>query len=133
MKTDPKHPGDDPELDDETSAEPGADTSSARKALLDKALRALLERNPIGQEAIERTMEVLVRVLARREFLERLFRSDFMRHVRDMRSEITETFGVASQADVQEIRHRLDEVLVRLDKLQKTLDEIVVEVDSSSR
>jgi hypothetical protein len=103
----------------------------ARRVDLGRLLRALLDRNPIGQETIDRVLEILIRVLSRREFLERILRSEFMRHVRDMQVEITEAFGMASQGDVQDIKRRLDEVNQRLAALQKTLDEIVVEIDAA--
>lgn len=99
-------------------------------ATLNKVLRTLINHNPIGQDAAEKTLEILFRLLNRREFLERVLRSEFMRNVRDMQSEITESVGLASQGDVQDIKLRLDEVTRRLEKLQKTLDEIVVEVDA---
>jgi tetrahydromethanopterin S-methyltransferase subunit G len=38
---------------------------------------------------------------------------------------------MASQGDVQDIKRRLDEVNQRLAALQKTLDEIVVEIDAA--
>ncbi len=94
-----------------------------------KVLRAVLERNPVSTDSVEHLLDVLFRVLNRREFLERLLRSEFMRNMRDMQSEFTEAVGIASQADVQALRQQLTEVLTRLDKLQKTLDEIVVEVE----
>lgn len=94
-----------------------------------KVFRTLLDRNPVSSESAEHLLELLIRALNRREFLERLLRSEFMKNVRDMQSEITEAIGFASAADVKELRDQLDEVLRRLDKLQKTLDEIVVEVE----
>ncbi|MEO1271728.1 MAG: hypothetical protein AAFX99_26855 [Myxococcota bacterium] len=94
-----------------------------------KVARSVLERKPPGQESIERLLEIFLGVLNRREVLERILRSDFMKNVRDMQSEITEAVGIASQADAQELRHQLAEINARLDKLQKTLDDIVVEVE----
>ncbi|MBH24145.1 MAG: hypothetical protein CMH57_06775 [Myxococcales bacterium] len=94
-----------------------------------KVARSVLERKPPGQESIERILDVFLKVLNRREVLERILRSDFMKNVRDMQSEITEAIGIASQADAQELRQQLAEVNERLEKLQKTLDEIVVEVE----
>lgn len=96
-----------------------------------RLLQMLMNLKPIGQETAERLVEAGFRVLNRREVLERIIRSDFMRHVRDMQSEITESIGIASQADVQDIKRRLDDVTDRLDRLQRTLDEIVVEVDEA--
>jgi hypothetical protein len=103
----------------------------ARRVDLGKLLRALLDRNPIGQETVERLLDVVIRLLSRREVLERVLKSEFVRHIRDMQSEITEIFGLASQADVQEIKTLLGALNERLDTLQKTLDEIVVEVEAA--
>lgn len=91
--------------------------------------RAVWERKPPGQESIERLIDIFLKIMNRREVLERIVRSDFMRNVRDMQSEITEAVGIASQSDVQDLRAQLTEVIERLDKLQNTLDEIVVEVE----
>ncbi len=96
---------------------------------LARVLKLLLDLKPIGQDTAERLLEVFLKLLNRREVLERILRSDFMRHWRDMQSEITEAIGIASQADVQDIKQRLDGVNQRLDKLQHTLDAIVVEVE----
>ena len=99
---------------------------------LSKVLKMLLDLKPlIGPETAEKLFEGFFRILNRREVLERILRSEFMRNVRDMQSEITEAIGIASQADVQDIKQRLDDVNLRLDKLQRTLDEIVVEVEES--
>lgn len=94
-----------------------------------KVLRAVLERNPVSTESVEHLLDILFRILNRREFVERLLRSEFMRNLREMQSEFTETLGIASQSDVQAMRQQLTEVLNRLDTLQKTLDSIVVEVE----
>lgn len=94
-----------------------------------KVFRNLLDRNPVSGESAEHLLDLLIRALNRREFLERLLRSEFMKNVRDMQSEITEAIGFASAADVKVLKDQLDEVLLRMDKLQKTLDEIVVEVE----
>jgi len=94
-----------------------------------KVFRNLLDRNPVSSESAEHLLDLLIRALNRREFLERLLRSEFMKNVRDMQSEITEAIGFASAADVKVLKDQLDEVLLRMDKLQKTLDEIVVEVE----
>jgi hypothetical protein len=96
-----------------------------------KALRSILDRNPMGPESVERFFEIAIRILNRREVLERVLRSEFMKNVRDMQSEITEAVGLASQSDVHELRNQLVEVLEKLDTLQTTLDGIVVEVDGA--
>lgn len=106
-------------------------SEEARRVDLGKLLRALLDRNPIGQETLERLLDLVIRLLSRREVLERVLNSEFVRHIRDMQSEITEIFGLASQADVQEIKTLLGDVNRRLEALQKTLDEIVVEVETA--
>ena len=94
-------------------------------------VRTAQDRSPIAQEVPERIVEGVFRLLNRREVVQRILRSEFMASVREMQSEITEAVGIASQSDVQEIKSRLDEVVDRLEKLQLTLDEIVVEVDEA--
>lgn len=94
-----------------------------------RAIRSLLDRNPVGTDTVERVFEIAIRLLNRREVLERILHSEFMKNVRVMQSEITEAVGLASQSDVHELRNQLAEALARLEKLQNTLDEIAVEVD----
>jgi hypothetical protein len=102
---------------------------------LSKLVRAVVrtaqDRSPLGQEVADRVVDSVFRLLNRREVVQRILRSEFMASVREMQSEITESVGIASQSDVQEIKSRLDDVIVRMDKLQKTLDEIVVEVEDA--
>lgn len=98
---------------------------------ISRVVRALFELRPLGQETIERIFEGVLKLLNRREVLERILRSEFMHNIRDMQSEITEAVGIASQADVQDLKKRLDGVTERLERLQRTLDEIAVEVDEA--
>ncbi len=96
-----------------------------------KLLRLVVERNFVAPDTFDRLLEAIFRLLNRREVVERLLKSEFMKSVRDRQSEITEALGLASQADVEEMRTTLRDVIVRLERLQKTLDEIVVEVDEA--
>ncbi len=118
----------DPQAPKETD---DAKSTDNERVNLGKIMRLLMERNPIGQETVERVLDILIRMLSRREILERILNSEFIRHVKDMQSEITEVFGLASQADMHDLKERLDETNQRLAKLQKTLDDIVVEVDTA--
>jgi hypothetical protein len=120
--------------DNNEEAEEGRKSRAPRLGVeeLSKVLKMLLDLKPlIGPETAERLFEGFFRILNRREVLERILHSEFARNVRDMQSEITEAVGLASQADVHDIKKRLDEVNDRLDKLQRTLDDIVVEVEDS--
>ena len=97
--------------------------------LLRAVLKQAQDRNPISTDIAERIVEGVFRRLNRRDVVERILRSEFMANVRDMQSEITEVVGIASQADIQDLKARLDDVTSRLEKLQRTLDDIVVEVE----
>jgi hypothetical protein len=101
------------------------------RLLIKSIVRTAQDRSPLGQDLPERIVEGVFRLLNRREVVQRILRSEFMASVREMQSEITESVGIASQSDVQEIKSRLDDVVQRLDKLQGTLDEIVVEVEGA--
>ncbi len=133
-----------PDMDDRIDDEDGPIDDEARRVLpklgigydeLAKLVRAIVrtaqDRSPLGQEVADRVVDSVFRLLNRREVVQRILRSEFMASVREMQSEITESVGIASQADVQEIKSRLDDVIVRMDKLQRTLDEIVVEVEEA--
>ncbi len=91
-----------------------------------KVVRAFLERNPVNQETVERIVELVFKLLNRREVILKLLGS-----MKDMQSEITEAIGFASQADVADLKAQLAEINHKMDKLQRTLDEIVVEVDEA--
>lgn len=132
-------PQQEPKSVDEDMVDENADQDSRRRQGrlplgvddIARLMKVFLELRPIGQETAERVLEVFLKLLNRREVLERILRSEFMRNVRDMQSEITEAIGIASQADVQEIKTKLDVVTEKLDRLQRTLDEISVEVEEA--